>query len=385
MSDKRLYTAAGAALLLLGIVWLVFHHREKMLFPTIDGKNAPYLYHYDDAGEGGGSTSCGEIVDSVLHFGFRLASGIDFPYAGCGVVLTSDANVLLGKFMDLSGYDSLRLELRSNRSNQVRLQLLAYDPDLTRLEDPLSKRFYLQSISVGRSFQTVRVPVSNFQSPEWWFERHDMQPRYDLAHLDRAMNFEISAGVGTLLGIPDTVEVRSIVFYGENHIVNQVVLVLAILIVLGVAGRTWYKHTRHAIEQNTQLQVRKEELLKNYEKLEVRSHRSQDLQRAIDYLHNHYSEAELDLESICRDTGLNRNRLSELLKEEVGATFKTYLNEVRLTEAARLLSSTDLQVTEVAYKVGFGNVSHFNRVFKEKFQATPLEYRRNNAAKPMES
>lgn len=378
MSNRTLLWVAGAALVLLSVVWLGTHHREYEIFPG-PLQDSLQIYHYQDQSEGGQSIANVQIADSTLHFGFRLASGAAFPYAGCGLILTTDAQMLLGQFMNLKGYDSLRMEIRSNRSNQVRLQLLTHDPNLTRPEDPLSKRFFIQSIPLQRSYQVVRIPMSNFQAPEWWFDHHGMQPDYGLKYMDRVTNFEISSGIGTLLGIPDTVEVRSIVFYGENHTVNQTVLVLVILIIAGVVARLWLGHTRRSIVQKTQIQVRKEEMLKGYEKLPVQSHRSQDLQRAVDYLHNNYSDAELSLESICRETGLNRNRLSELLKNEVGSTFKTYLNEVRLTEAARVLAETDLQVTEVAYKVGFGNVSHFNRIFKEKFNVTPLEYRRAHA------
>lgn len=378
MNHRQLMAFAVSFGVILALIWGLTHHRELVLFPTSDSSTIT-AYAYDDRHDGGHSQSGVQMDDSLLTFGFRLSSGANFPYAGLGLVLTSDAQVLLGDFFDLSGYDSLRLELRSNRASQARLQLLTHDPNLTRADDPMSKRFFIQSIPLTRSFQTVRVPMANFQAPEWWFDHHSMHPEYGLKFMNRATNLEFSTAGGTLLGIPDTIEVRAIVFYGENHLVNQISLILSLLLLIGVAIRLWYSHTRKTIEQKTEVKVRKEESLKGYGKLEVQSHRSQDLQRAFDYLHNHYSDPELSLETICRETSLNRNRLSELLKKEVGLTFKTYLNEVRLTEAARVLATTDLQVTEVAYKVGFGNVSHFNRIFKDKFNLTPLEYRRSHA------
>ena len=74
---------------------------------------------------------------------------------------------------------------------------------------------------------------------------------------------------------------------------------------------------------------------------------------------------------------LPAEQLSAILKEEVGSTFKGYLTDLRLSEATRALGETDLQVTEIAFRVGFGNVSHFNRVFKERFEITPVEFRKN--------
>ncbi|NLG39720.1 MAG: helix-turn-helix transcriptional regulator, partial [Fibrobacter sp.] len=62
-----------------------------------------------------------------------------------------------------------------------------------------------------------------------------------------------------------------------------------------------------------------------------------------------------------------------------GMTFSSYVNEIRLKEACRLLIETDLQVIEISINIGFGNVSHFNKVFKQTYQKTPLEYRRAHA------
>ena len=376
--ERKLLLPAAVFALSLRIFWLATHRRELEVFNGKPG-DALSLYAYDDRHEGGESQGSISQSDSALKCGFRLSSGIDFPYAGCGIVLTSDASMLLGDFYDLSGYDSLRLRIRSNRSSQARLQLLTHDPNLTRADDPLSKRFFIQSIPLERSFQDVRIPMANFAAPEWWFEHHSMQPDYGLKYMERATNMELSAGLGTLLGIADTIEIKSIVFYGENHAVNQIVLILLLLLGGGVGTRLWYARTRASITMQTQQQVRKEEMLKNYDKLPVQSHRSQDLQKVTDFLHSNYASPELSLEQICHETGINRNRLSELLKNGMGTTFKTYLNELRLTEAARLLAQSDLQVTEVGYKVGFGNVSHFNRLFKEKYNLTPLEYRRAHA------
>lgn len=375
---RKSYIVAGLALLLLGIFWIFAHHREREIFPGPRLDSLAY-YAYDDRSEGGQSQAALRLVDSTLLFDFRLAAGAPFPYAGSGLALTSEAQALMGEFTDLDGYDSLRIEARSNRTPQARLQILTNDPSLTRADDPLSKRFFVQSIALGRSFQTLRMPLSNFQTPEWWYERHHMQPDYGLKNMDRVTNFEITTGGGVLLGVPDTLEIRSIVFYGDNHFVNQAALVLGVLLVGFLVIRWWLDRAHSNIMRQTQQQVRREESLKGYEKLEVRSHRSQDLQKVLDYLHNNYSNSELSQEQFCHDTGINRNRLAELLKGEVGTSFRTYLNEIRLTEAARIIAETDLQMTEVAYKVGFGNVSHFNRLFKEKYELTPLEYRRQHA------
>ena len=61
----------------------------------------------------------------------------------------------------------------------------------------------------------------------------------------------------------------------------------------------------------------------------------------------------------------------------MGITCIDYINDYRLNIATNLLETTDIQVMEIANKVGISNVSYFNRIFKKKFNLTPKEYRKN--------
>jgi AraC-like DNA-binding protein len=76
------------------------------------------------------------------------------------------------------------------------------------------------------------------------------------------------------------------------------------------------------------------------------------------------------------ETGVNRNKVNEILKAELGFTFSGYLNKLRLTEAARLLADKGAAtVSEIAYSVGYNNVSYFNKLFKEEYGCTPKVFR----------
>ena len=68
--------------------------------------------------------------------------------------------------------------------------------------------------------------------------------------------------------------------------------------------------------------------------------------------------------------------MNYILKTELGFTFSGYLNKLRLTEAARLLAEKDsATVAEIAYSVGYSNVSYFNKLFKEEYGCTPKAFR----------
>ena len=70
-------------------------------------------------------------------------------------------------------------------------------------------------------------------------------------------------------------------------------------------------------------------------------------------------------------------QLSKWIKNITGQTYKDLLQTKRLNQAAYLLSSTMLPVSDVISAVGYDNTSYFHRIFKEKYSMTPKEYRDN--------
>lgn len=92
-----------------------------------------------------------------------------------------------------------------------------------------------------------------------------------------------------------------------------------------------------------------------------------------------YANTEMTLEYAVSELGINRTKINEVLKEELGLTFNIYLNKLRLAEAARLLAeSKDANIAEIAYSVGYKNVSYFNKLFKNEYSCTPKSFRSLN-------
>jgi AraC-like DNA-binding protein len=74
--------------------------------------------------------------------------------------------------------------------------------------------------------------------------------------------------------------------------------------------------------------------------------------------------------------GADREKINEILKTELGMTFTGYVNKLRLTEAARLLTDkVGMPIADVAFSVGYANVSYFNKLFKEEYDCTPKAFR----------
>lgn len=91
-----------------------------------------------------------------------------------------------------------------------------------------------------------------------------------------------------------------------------------------------------------------------------------------------YVDDEINLEKLAFRLQISRHQLSQVMNEHAGMNFFEYINSRRIEEAKHLLTSTskkELNIIEIAYKVGYSNKVTFNNTFKKYTGMTPSEYR----------
>ena len=76
--------------------------------------------------------------------------------------------------------------------------------------------------------------------------------------------------------------------------------------------------------------------------------------------------------------GLSASRLAHLFTDAVGKSVRSYVVDRRLTTAAVLIVQTDDRISQIAYGVGFNDISNFNHAFKKKFGMSPGKYRKTH-------
>ena len=96
------------------------------------------------------------------------------------------------------------------------------------------------------------------------------------------------------------------------------------------------------------------------------------------YLHERYAE-KITIRHICKSLGCSKSALLSAFKEEYGTTINSYLCDVRINEAIRLLKNTGMSISEIAEETGFYDQSYFSKVFSQKVGVTPSNYRKENA------
>lgn len=106
-----------------------------------------------------------------------------------------------------------------------------------------------------------------------------------------------------------------------------------------------------------------------------KSHNTQMREQIETYIKGHYLDNSLSLVSVADYMNLNPTYLSVFIKEQLGDTFVSYVLNLRMQEAKRLLNETTLSMQDIAVKIGYANSGVFIRVFKKKFGYTPGSYR----------
>lgn len=95
---------------------------------------------------------------------------------------------------------------------------------------------------------------------------------------------------------------------------------------------------------------------------------------AMDYIHENYT-TECDIASLAKHCHVSESRLYHLFQSEIKSTPVQYKNTYRIEKAAQILSSTNMEIDDVAISVGYNSVIYFREVFKRITGMTPSAYR----------
>ena len=107
---------------------------------------------------------------------------------------------------------------------------------------------------------------------------------------------------------------------------------------------------------------------------------SQIIRLAVQYVNEHYKD-KISLRTVAGHLHTNPSYLSMLFKQEMGVTFTHYLNQMRINRSCDLLTSTNLNLVDVSFQVGYDDQSYYTKIFKKLKGTTPKNYRTETAGK----
>ena len=132
----------------------------------------------------------------------------------------------------------------------------------------------------------------------------------------------------------------------------------------------------HSRQQLRLKYSRNDELENQVEKVKVKSPDEKLLERVMKVINDNISNSDLSVDYIAAEVGISRVHLHRKMKELTGQTPHDFIRNIRLKQAAHLLSTGDMNIAEVMYACGFSNSASFSTIFKKFYGMTPREYKK---------
>ena len=138
------------------------------------------------------------------------------------------------------------------------------------------------------------------------------------------------------------------------------------------------------ISKNLRLKGKYSGVQQQKDKVEEKQVKGNDealMERIMNVVNQHLDDSDFNVEMLTKEVGISRAQLHRKMKEMTGLPVSEFIRNIRLEQAVRLLEEQKINVTQVAYAVGFSNLAHFSTVFRKQFGVSPSEYVEQKAPK----
>lgn len=99
------------------------------------------------------------------------------------------------------------------------------------------------------------------------------------------------------------------------------------------------------------------------------------LRKLNDLIEKNLDNSAYTVEDLARSLTISRVQLYRKVKAILGISVSDHINNMRLDKSKELLKKSELNISEIAYAVGFSSPNYFSTSFKNKFGVTPKEYK----------
>ncbi len=320
--------------------------KDIVIFPFNDEFSN---YIYTDEPVGGNSNAFYIHSDSIISLKYHLGQNFHSPYIGITFFNK------LHKFFPVSSHNELQIEIKSSEPNRVGIAFF------TPLDDENQKMFH-NYLNISDEYKVYNLPLNKFSYPEWWADQLQIAVE-SLSNSDKKeivnMNIGTAYNPSKLGG--KFIEIRSLKIVRNNKSLYFILLIIEMFSVLIVVSLQKIKR-------------RKKEVTVLYKPIEIDDKSKNEID-FIEFINENIYDSDLSLIKIAETLSISQRIITEQIQKDFGTNFNSYINRIRINEAKRLLENSDLNISEIAFKVGFNSHSHFNRVFKNEENISPTAYR----------
>ena len=113
-------------------------------------------------------------------------------------------------------------------------------------------------------------------------------------------------------------------------------------------------------------------------KLEIEDIDEKFLKRIIETIELHIYDSKFNAEVLSKKIGMSRMQLYRKLRGLTGQTVHEFIRSIKLKRAVQLLKEKRMTITQVAYEVGFNDLTYFARCFRKQYNKSPSEFSKKN-------
>jgi AraC-like DNA-binding protein len=360
MPRKKLITVIliATAVLLITIGAMLYRTDALVIVPFTSPSIAIATYHEED--DSVFSKAAYAYTNKGITFDYTLTPAFLEPFAAVYFRDTLEPQ----RLFDASSYDMLQVRMLSTKGTRIPITF-RINKKLIFGKDTVNLVPYTLVVEHAGRDTTYRLRLQNFKVPSWWLRYYKItETDVEKIDLSQVSDFVVGSCQAFGPGVSDRITISDMRFVTSNRLLLIVIgSLLALLLAFGL-----YINLVKKKQVTTSLQIA-------YTPLPVSSTKNNEFDKITAFIAQHYPNAELSLTDVQNGVGINGKAISKLIKENLHISFTDYLNQLRITEVKRLLKETKLPISDIAYKVGYNNISHFNRVFKGIIGKTPKAYR----------
>jgi len=353
---------------LLSFIYLIpsLIKSEYIFFPKNNNiKICPFTDLYENENSEIINFDCNDNI----QLNYVLKKGNYVPYVG---VYLYYKNI---KGINARKYDYLILKIKSTEPTVLYIRYKTFINGYTKFGNGLTYTHSQKSLNINNTIKTYKLKIKDFKIPDWWFSLNkDMDPNNVKANLKNLNAILIQSEDKTLYNTQNTINIEYIGL--KNDLISDILLYIVIILSIYIFILLAFLIIK-LIKKYKKIIEEKNEIIKLHKPLNIENYSDNEAKKVFNFLKNNYNSQNLSLKMINKETGISEFKIPIIIKKYCKLSFKQYLNLIRLEESKRLLKETDRQIIEIAFYVGYNNVTHFNRVFKEYFKISPIEFRKN--------
>lgn len=313
----------------------------------------------------------GRTTESA-RFSFYISPTKEQPYTSYIIYFADPKSV--DDLVDLSAYTDISFKIKCQPKNILVFALYSYAEGFTTIDKPDTYRVSPDFFTCNDQFKELSFELERLDSAMWWVERYGVKYNNLDADLQKVHGIAFNNSLQSPRGIDSDFILIDLKLIKKNS--AYLYMAIAFVIVIWLAGSIIL--AKLYIEQavrTAKTKINDNRPLMAYQQLSIQQKDESLKAKLLRHVAAEYYNPDIAIDGVAELLGTNRIKINEILKSELGLTFTAYINKLRLTEAARLLSlQKKISVKQIAFEVGFSNVTYFNTLFKKEYGCTPKAF-----------